>query len=70
MTEPFEYAITTRKKVALSKVQEFKRTLTDFRLIISTTRSQYEVKNELKAKIEEYEADLQAFDEYLQLIVD
>ena len=40
MTEKgLEYAKTTRRKVALSKVQEFKRTLTDFRLIISTTRN-------------------------------
>ena len=71
MTEKgLEYATTIRKKVALSKAQEFKRTVTDFRLIISTTRSQYELKNDLEGKIEQYKAALQAFDEYLQPNVD
>ena len=63
MTEKgLEYATTIRKKVALSKAQEFKRTVTDFRLIISTTQSQYELKNDLEGKIEQYKAALQAFD--------
>ncbi len=71
MTEKgLEYAITIKRKVALSKAQEFKSSLTDFRFSVSTTRSQNELKLELEAKIDQFRAALQAFDECLQLIVD
>ena len=71
MTEKgLEFAKTTKRKVALSKAKEFNRTLNDFRSTVATTQNQHELKNELKGKIEQFDAVLHAFDEYFQLVVD